>query len=97
MTKLYNHPDFWTPSQAAVDITRAQRSIFWLNNDYIVIYDRATSKSSGLFKRFNLSLVASPFMHGQDATEIMPMGNNSSSILCCRRMPPSRRATPPAT
>ena len=74
MTKLYNHPDFWTPSQAAVDITRAQRSIFWLNNDYIVIYDRATSKSSGLFKRFNLSLVASPFMHGQDATEIMADG-----------------------
>jgi hypothetical protein len=71
LTNLYNRPDIWDATQSVVDITRAQRSIFWLNNDYIVVYDRATSKSSGLFKRFNLSLVTHPLISGQNATETM--------------------------
>jgi len=74
MTKLYNRPNIWDPAQSAVDITRAQRSILWLNNDFIAVYDRATSRSSGLFKRFNLSLVANPAISGQNATETMHDG-----------------------
>ena len=74
LTNLYNRPDIWDSTQSAVDITRAQRSIFWLNNDYIVVYDRATSKSSGLFKRFNLSLAANPTLAGENATETMADG-----------------------
>ncbi|MGB8261071.1 MAG: hypothetical protein WCE75_12000 [Terracidiphilus sp.] len=74
MTGLYNRPDQWDASQSAVAITRAQRSIFWLNNDYIVVYDRATSKNSGLFKRFNLSLVTHPAISGKNATETMADG-----------------------
>ncbi|MEP6789285.1 MAG: hypothetical protein ABJB40_12680, partial [Acidobacteriota bacterium] len=34
------------------DIAQASRSIVWLQPDYIIVYDRATSKSEGRFKRF---------------------------------------------
>ncbi len=74
MTNLYNRPDQWDSTQSAVDITRAQRNILWLNKDYIVVYDRATSKSSGLFKRFNMSLVTNPVINGMNATEMMTDG-----------------------
>ena len=74
MTNLYNRPDIWDSTQSVVDITRAQRSIIWLNNDYIVVYDRATSVHGGLFKRFNLSLVTSPAIAGLNATETMADG-----------------------
>lgn len=74
MTNLYNRPDQWDSTQSAVDITRAQRNILWLNKDYIVVYDRATSKSSGLFKRFNMSLVTNPVINGMNATETMTDG-----------------------
>ncbi len=66
LTPLYNRPNVWTPASAAVDITQATRSIVWLNSDYIVVYDRATSLHSGLFKRFNLSLTNSPAINGGD-------------------------------
>jgi hypothetical protein len=74
MTKLYNRPDIWEVAESAMDITRAQRSIFWLNDNFIVTYDRATSKSAGLFKRYNLSLVTNPSIGGQNATETMADG-----------------------
>jgi hypothetical protein len=74
LTKLYNRPNFWTPSAGATDITQAARSIVWLNNDYIVVYDRATSIHSGLFKRFHLSLVTNPAINGNTATETLASG-----------------------
>ncbi len=74
LTGLYNRPDFWSPSDAAVSITQATRSIVWLNNDYIVVYDRATSQNPSLFKRFNLSLVTNPAISGKVATETMADG-----------------------
>ena len=52
LTNLYNRPDFWSPPDAAMSITQVTRSIVWLNNDYIVVYDRATSQNTGLFKQF---------------------------------------------
>jgi hypothetical protein len=58
LTKMYNRPS------DAVDVTQATRSVLWLNNlggsDYVVVYDRAATKHSGLFKKFNLSLVNAP-------------------------------------
>ena len=44
-------PILWTASDAIDNITQATRSIVWLNNDYIVVYDRATTINGGLFKQ----------------------------------------------
>jgi hypothetical protein len=74
LTNLYNRPQIWTPANGATDISQATRSILWLNNDYIVVYDRATSIHPGLFKRFNLSLVTNPTISGRTATEVLPSG-----------------------
>jgi hypothetical protein len=74
ITKLYNKPDIWTPAAGATDITQATRSILWLNKDFIVAYDRASSIHPGLFKRFNLSLVAQPVINKNVATETMSSG-----------------------
>jgi hypothetical protein len=46
----------------------------WLNNDNIVVYDRATSVHTGLFKTFNLSMATSPSIAGNVATEKMADG-----------------------
>jgi hypothetical protein len=74
MTKLYNRPDFYTPSNSIDNITQVTRSILWLNGDYIVIYDRATSINAGLFKRWNLTLITNPAINGKSATETLPSG-----------------------
>jgi hypothetical protein len=74
MTKLYNRPNMWTPGNAMNAITQATRSMLWLNNDYIVVYDRATSNLAGLFKRWNLTLISSPAINGKSATETLPSG-----------------------
>ncbi len=74
LTNLLNRPDFWSPNDAANSITQATRSIVWFNNDYVVIYDRATSANAGLFKRFNLSLVTDPAINDNVATETMADG-----------------------
>ncbi len=74
LTNLYNRPNPWTPSVSATNVTQATRSILWLNKDYIVVYDRATTLSAGLFKQFNLSLVTNPTIIGNVATETMPDG-----------------------
>ena len=60
LTPLYNRPSPWTPDNAAMDILQANRSLLWLKPDHIVIYDRAASRTAGLFKRFNLCLPAAP-------------------------------------
>jgi hypothetical protein len=72
LTNLFNRPDFWSPNDAANDVTQATRSIVWLNNDYVVIYDRATTLHSGLFKQVHFSLVNPPVISGNVATETMP-------------------------
>lgn len=52
------------------DIVLATRSVIWLNSDYIVVYDRATSGHNG----FNLSLVTNPAVSGNTATGTMADG-----------------------
>jgi hypothetical protein len=74
LTNLFNRPNYWTPSMGATDISQVTRSILWLNHDYIVVYDRATSLHPNLFKRFNLSLVTNPSINGRTATEVLPSG-----------------------
>jgi len=74
LTKLYNRPDQYTAANAAIDVKQATRSILWLNNDYIVVYDRATTNHSGLFKTFNLSLQTPPVINGNVATDTLASG-----------------------
>ena len=82
-TKLYNRPSIWTPANAATDIQHASRSIIWLKPDHIVVYDRATSKTTGLFKRFNLALTGTPSLAGNVITSTTPSGQHLyiSSLL----------------
>jgi hypothetical protein len=82
-TNLYNRPSFWTPANAATDIQHASRSIIWLKPDHIVVYDRATSKTAGLFKRFNLALTGPPSIAGHTITSTTPSGQHLfiSSLL----------------
>jgi hypothetical protein len=68
LTNLYNHR-----GTEIVDITQAVRNIVWVNNDWIVVYDRATSQHNG-FKRFNLSLATNPVIFGNTATETLASG-----------------------
>src|SRR4029077_15058429 len=88
---LSKHPNFWTPSAGATDITQATRSILWLNNDYIVTYDRATSIHPNLFKRFNLSLVTNPVINGKVATETLASGQQ---LFIQTLLPQSATASP---
>lgn len=74
LTNLYNRPNIWTPQNSVTNITQATRSIVWLNSDYIIVYDRATSLNSGLFKKFNMSLVANPNIAGKTVTDTLPSG-----------------------
>jgi hypothetical protein len=74
LTNLYNRPSRYSPGDSAVSITQATRAIIWLENDYIVVYDRATSRTGGLFKRFNLNFVTKPVMNNGVATETLPGG-----------------------
>jgi hypothetical protein len=57
-----------------LDILHASRSILWLKPNFIVVYDRATSHSAGLFKRFNLVLTATPTVQANLITTTTPNG-----------------------
>ena len=75
-TPLYNRPDYWSPANAALDILHSSRSIIWLKPDHIVVYDRATSHTAGLFKQFNLSLPTLPTQNGNVITTTTPGGQH---------------------
>jgi hypothetical protein len=65
-TNLYNRPAL-TAANSAMDIVHASRSVVWLKPDHIVVYDRATSQTANRFKRFNLTLLATPVISGRTA------------------------------
>ena len=69
-TNLYNLPDYWTPVDGATDITRAIRSIAWVNPDALVIYDRAATKTAGRFRYQNFTLVGAPAIKGKTAISL---------------------------
>lgn len=75
-TPLYNRPSFWTPTNAALDILHASRSILWLKPDHIAVYDRATSRTAGLFKQVNLAFPTAPMQNGSLITVPTPGGQN---------------------
>lgn len=76
LTPLYNKPDSWSNQDSIMNVTQATRSIVWLNgaSDFIVVYDRATTASTGLFKNWTMSMAANPQIAGNSATETMPDG-----------------------
>ena len=74
LTPLFNYPDVWEPQVASLDILQATRNIIWIKPDHIIVYDRAASAHSGLFKQFNLNLVAPPSISGHTVTEVTPGG-----------------------
>jgi hypothetical protein len=72
-------------TNSAQDVQHASRSILWVKPDHIVVYDRARTKSAGLFKRFNLVLVQKtddksrpvpPTISGALVTATTPRGQN---------------------
>lgn len=75
MTALYNRPNQFAPADALLDITHASRSLLWLQPDVVVVYDRASSVHNG-FKRFNLTLTATPTLDPANhrATVVTPKG-----------------------
>ena len=76
LTNLYNHPWTFNPALNLTDITHASRSVLWLNGDYAVVYDRAGSQHSGLFKRFNLNFTTTPVVDNAARTAVAttPLG-----------------------
>ncbi|GAC1599692.1 MAG: hypothetical protein NVS3B21_26410 [Acidimicrobiales bacterium] len=74
LTNLYNRPDPWNPANAAMAVSGASRSIVWLNADYVVVYDRATTTQTGLFKRENFNVIGQPTVVGNTATSVTPNG-----------------------
>ena len=68
-TNLYNSPVY-----GASDTLHVSRSMLWLQPDMVVIYDRATSKSANMFKRFNLQLIGTPSVSGSVTTATNPSG-----------------------
>ncbi len=74
LTNLYNRPARGASEDSAINIIQATRSIAWFEKNFIAIYDRATSRDEGLFKRFNLSLVTKPEIDGSVATETLASG-----------------------
>jgi hypothetical protein len=72
-TSLYNRPESHA-GEEALEVTHASRSIAWLSPDVIVVYDRATTRSDGLFKRFFLVSGGDPEVSGKLATFTTPKG-----------------------
>jgi hypothetical protein len=72
-TVLYNRPSN-LPGDGALEVTHASRSIAWLKPDFIVVYDRATTRSDKLFKRFYLVSGGDPEVNGKLTTFTTPKG-----------------------
>lgn len=65
-TELYNHDEYANLQE----ITHASRSIVWLKPNHVVVYDRASSKSAGYYKRFFLNLPDARPVDGGTATVV---------------------------
>jgi hypothetical protein len=78
LTNLYNRPDVWDSTLSIVNVTQATRSLVWLNDtsDYIVVYDRATTQEAGLWKKWDLSLGATPQVGVNTVSETMADGQS---------------------
>ncbi len=72
-TNLYNRPSSQAGDEAT-DVLHASRSIAWIAPDFVVVYDRATSRSDGRYKRFHLVTGGDPAVSGHTATFTTPRG-----------------------
>jgi hypothetical protein len=70
-TSLYNRPSA-APGDAAEEVEHASRSIAWLAPDIVIVYDRATTRSEDLFKRFHLVTGGDPEVKGKLAIFTTP-------------------------
>ena len=77
-TKVYNRPSIWTPTNSALDVQNASRSLLWIKPDRLVIYDRARTSHTGLDKHLAFGMLALPTItqsaSGPMATEVTPKG-----------------------
>jgi hypothetical protein len=64
---------FTSPSPGS-DVTHVSRAIAWIKPDTIVIYDRATTKTAGRFKHWNLDLPATPTISGTTVKSMTAKG-----------------------
>ncbi len=68
-TNLYN-----SVREGSTDVVQATRDVVWLEPDVLVVYDRATTRTDGRFKRFFLQLPGDPVINGQRAVSTTPHG-----------------------
>jgi hypothetical protein len=101
-TNMYNRPSPWSPVNAAMDVTQASRSLVWLNNlpssggtdnDFIVVYDRASTVHSGLFGEFNLALVNAPVTQSANGVTTATETMNDGQQLFIQTLLPQNAAT----
>lgn len=71
ITKTYNRITY---RSAVTDVKLATRTMIWLQPDWLVIYDRATTGKAGRFKRFNLQLPSQAIVNGNVATSATAKG-----------------------
>jgi len=69
VTDRYN-----TTKYNATDVQHASRSIVYLKPDFVVVYDRATSKSANRYKRIYFNFATQPVVSGHSATVTTPKG-----------------------
>lgn len=89
-TDLYNRMST-VRSDDATDVAHASRSIAWLQPDFIVVYDRATTRSENLFKRFFLVSGGDPDVKGKVTTFTTPKGQK---LFVETLLPATATATP---
>jgi hypothetical protein len=68
-TPLYN-----TTRESAVQVTHTSRSLFWLKPKVLAIFDRASTQTDGLFKRWWLQLANPATVNGTRAQSTTPNG-----------------------
>lgn len=67
---LYNYPNYYTPADAGLAVKTARRAVVWLNPDHVIVHDIADTTKAGLFKQFNLVLMATPKIAGNTMTTV---------------------------
>lgn len=84
-TKRYNMTGY-----QATDVQHASRSIFWIKPDFVVVYDRATSKTANKFKRVHFNSVTQPTVNGHNAVAVTP---NGQSLFLTNLLPANATVT----
>jgi hypothetical protein len=94
-TPLYKRPST-VAADDATDVQHASRSIAWLEPDVVVVYDRATTRSDGLFKRFWLTSGGDADVTGKRATFTTPKGQKLTldALLPATAVLSAGKATP---